>query len=292
MKRTSFLLFLLCLGFSVAAQDVGYGFKAGLNFNRVIGPLEQNAQGEALEEYVGNTGFHVGAIFNFKLDRKYGVRAEILYSQKGGRYFYEGPSYYTLYTIDAEEINTTGIREETVNNTLSYVDIPLGFYYRLTSWLEVSAGANVGVLAGANGAGEIIYSGISENSGNVPEFSITLAYDYRRDETGDAAFGSGSEFIKVDGEDIEIPSSAGAYYEIPKTEEPWFSLLDLGAYAGASLYLNKGFFVGVRANYGLIDITSDAYDYSLQSLDENDDFISRSDKDINFSVQASLGFSF
>ncbi|MCB0707207.1 MAG: PorT family protein [Saprospiraceae bacterium] len=292
MKRTLLLLCFFSISFLSYSQDIGYGFKAGLNFNRFIGPLEEDAQGASLEELVGNSGFHVGAIFNFKFSKEFGARAEILYSQKGGRYRYDGPSYFTLYNLDAEPIKTTGNRKVSLNVTMSYVDIPIGAYYKIFDWLEVSAGGNIGILAGATGAGQVTYSGISENSGTVPEFSITLDYDYRRDETGVATFVGGTPFLKVDGEEIEIPVRSGAYYEYPKLEDPYFSLLDLGVYTGVSLYLNKGFFLGLRANYGLADITNNGYDFSLQSLDANGERIPRSDKDVNFSIQTSLGFSF
>jgi hypothetical protein len=292
MKRFLLLSVFTCIYTMGFAQDFGYGFKAGLSFNRFLGPSEMDSQGAELEEMVNNTGFHVGAIFNLKFIKEFGARAEILYSQKGGRNRYDGPSFFTLYTVDSDEVQTTGNRKSSININASYVDIPIGVWYRPLNWLEFSAGGNIGILGGSSGAGQVTYSGISENGGNVPEFSITLEHDYYRNETGDASFGSGSNFIEVDGEQIELPSRSGAYYEFPRGEGSAYNPLDIGVYGGFSLFLNKGFFLGMRVNYGLTDVTNNNNDYSLLSKDSNGEPIPRDDVDRNFTIQTSLGFSF
>lgn len=293
MKRFLLLSVFACLCATGFAQDFGYGFKAGLSFNRFLGPSEENSQGEALEEMVNNTGFHVGAIFNLKFTDAFGARAEILYSQKGGRNRYDGPSYFSLFTVDTEEIQATGNRKSSINVNLSYIDVPLGVWYRPMKWLEVSAGGNIGILGGSTGAGQVTFSGVSQNGGTVPEFSITLDHDYYRNETGSASFGVGSSFIDVDGEQIEIPSRAGGYYEFPRGDEgSVYNSLDIGVYGGFSFFLNKGFFLGFRANYGITDVSNNDYDYSLQSKGSDGALIPRDDSDHNFSIQTSLGFSF
>ena len=67
--------------------------------------------------------------------------------------------------------------------------------------------------------------------------------------------------------------------------------IDFGLNAGVSFFVNRGLFLGFRANYGLSDVTKDIYDVSLAKLN-NGATIGRSDKDANLSLQTSIGFSF
>ena len=87
MYRISFLsiVFLLCFLPLAQAQFSG-GFVAGLNFATINGPSEMDANGQSLDNYSYRTSFHLGGRFNYMFNEILGVRAEILYSQKGGQY--------------------------------------------------------------------------------------------------------------------------------------------------------------------------------------------------------------
>ena len=97
--------------------------------------------------------------------------------------------------------------------------------------------------------------------------------------------------LNVGGLTSNIPSFLQAYYLFPEDRGSYFSTIDFGLNVGAYYYWNQGLFLGGRFNYGLSDVTKDNYDVSRQSLN-NGQFIQRSDKDRNISLQFSLGFSF
>ena len=87
---------------SISAQDLSFGFKAGLNFSRINTEDIEQSGGVDLESYSGNSGFHLGVVVSNKITDNFGVRGELLFSQKGGRYefclLYTSPSPRDLST--------------------------------------------------------------------------------------------------------------------------------------------------------------------------------------------------
>ena len=282
-------LFLFTFGFT-QAQETSFGFKAGLNFSTFLGPFEQDEANNDLESYGNGTGFHVGGTVNLAFVDRFGLRAELLFSQKGGEYFYDGPSYKLLFDENGEEILTTGIRKMVVDITNSYIDIPVLAYTRLGR-VEFSAGINVGILVGSIGAGETNYTALSNSGSELANIITTLDYNYYRDDAREA-IGETTEAISIGVRDAIVPLFEGAYYEFAVKDGSFYNTFDLGLVGGLSFFLNKSLYLGGRINYGLIDITNDVYDVSKNNLQDNNSFIPLNDADKNLSIQASLGFSF
>ncbi len=288
----SALLLLLSVNF-IVAQELSYGFKAGLNFSHFNTTDIEQSNGEDLESFTQNSGFHLGIIVNSKLTELFGARAEILFSQKGGRYEFEGPSYAVLNSFIGEErIFSTGIRSMNLNTSNTYIDIPVSVYFRPASWLEISAGPNVGLLISSIASGELSFQEISQSEDDAYR-GISLDYRYFSDEPGEFEEANGTEIRMINGQSLEIPKTINAYYDYPDGfETGLYNRLDFGVHAGLSFFINKSLFVGARVNVGLTDITDSEVDRALQELDDNDEFILRDDNDRNFSIQASIGFSF
>jgi len=172
---------------------------------------------------------------------------------------------------------------------LSY--IPLMVYARPVKWLEVSAGASVGVLIGGNGIGEVRFTNARTELGNsVDDFAYNLSYNYGKDSFDDEVIILQS--VSVDGSTANLPGTAGAYFDYDEDFGNYFNRFDMGLVAGISVFLNKGLYVGGRLNYGLSDVTNNAYDRSLVSLNADGTFMERADVDKNMTIQASVGFSF
>ncbi|RMD74824.1 MAG: PorT family protein, partial [Bacteroidetes bacterium] len=86
MKRIA----LICLTLAMAlpllhAQEVHYGFRAGLNFSQLDGPVETDSDGNALEHWDLSSGFNVGALFTFRFVDRFGARTGLSFEQKGSR---------------------------------------------------------------------------------------------------------------------------------------------------------------------------------------------------------------
>lgn len=268
------------------AQDFSYGFKAGLNFSTFSGDIETNTSGEEIETFKLSRGFHFGPIFNFKLTDVLGLRAEILYSQKGLDYAFEGQSYWIFHPTNGDDIyHIGGTRKTRMFVSNGYLDIPILAVARFGR-VEVSLGANVAFLLSSKSIGEVTYS-----SSNIDPFTVSLDYNFRKDDVTSTP-GDDSQIVSVSGKNIPLPKSVGAYYSSLGMDDKLYNSFDVGLNAGVSFYLSKGLFLGFRLNYGLLDTTKETQDISFKNLSINDSFIKKNDVDKNISLQASVGFSF
>lgn len=291
MTRSIVLAFFLAMGFtSVQAQEVSAAFKAGLNFSRLAGPFETNESGMELEKSSFSTGFHIAGGINVRFTDLFGMRAELMYSQKGADYTFDGDSYWIFYPTEESTIHSTGNRSTVLTITNSYLDLPVIGYIR-SGRVEVSAGASIGVLVASRGQGEVVYSGQTVGGEEVDPFTVALDFNYSKDGRQVLDIGE-TESRLIEGKSVDIPKNVGANYAVFGPEENLFNALDIGLVAGAAFFLNDGLYVGLRVNYGLSDVTDEKKDISKVSLDENREFVFRDDFDRNVSLQASVGFSF
>ncbi len=291
MTRTLVLCVGMCVWsmHQVGSQSLHYGFRAGLNFSQIDGPVEMDDNGNALEQWSTATGFNLGAMFTLKLVDAFGLRTGISFEQKGSRYKYEGPHYRTFTTDKGSSVIATGDGKYSLVMTTSWLGLPVQVYVRPLEWLELSVGAYASVLVGATATGEWQFSG-STTAGSPVDLITPLEFNYLRDETKEGDF-SETTLIELNGEPTTLPRALGAYYEWPRTDKPWFNRLDYGLQGGISLFLNQGLFVGLQYQYGLTDLTNNDYDFSRYALDGGHS-IARADLDRNLSWQASVGFSF
>ena len=294
MKRTPLtatLVFFLVISSLLPAmaqyEEVGLGFKAGLNYSKFDGPSEVGPNGEALESFRTVNGFHIGAIVNIKFTDLVGLRTEFTYSQRGTEYEYNGPSYYTLGKYTLRSVTLNGTRKQTMKVTNAYVDIPLMAYYKI-GYFEIFGGVNSSLLVGSTGGGNIEFNGVSPIGNPVP-FNVTLNHNYKTDEAKGAS--PEIEEVSVDGQDYEVPSFTGAYYDFEKRDKNFYKTLDFGLIAGLSYYFNDNLFISGRYIHGLTDVDRNDYDVSLQSL-QNGSLVARADKNTSRSIQFSVGFSF
>lgn len=288
-----FLLLLVLVGNLNAQSDkIGYGFKAGISLAQYDGPSEIGPNGEALESNASSSGFHIGASFKYKLGDLAGFRAELLYSQRGTAYKYDGPSYYVLRgnPPGLPPITLQGTRNQSINVANSFIDVPVSFYYKLKGF-ELSGGFNFGFLISSVGGGEIDFNGKSPITGHsVAPFNVTLDYNYKSDKAGEAS--TTTQDVNVDGRIYPIPTTLGAYYDFTVKDKDMFNSLDMGLVAGLSYFFNEGLFVGVRYLHGFGDVDRNEYDISLQNINSDQSFIRRADENKSSSWQFSVGFEF
>lgn len=198
MMKKTFLL--LCFSaFCIAAQaqydKIGFGFRAGLSFSKFDGPYESAMDGTAFEKYSFNNGFHIGAILSYKFTDLVGVRTELMYSQRGTKYEYSGPSYFKIGQ-GVQQIMLDGTRKESLTINNAYLDIPAMIYYKIGS-IELFGGLNTGLLVASTGGGTINF----ENSNTA--FKVTLDHNYKKDDAGES---SGTQQVTVNGLTYDLPA--------------------------------------------------------------------------------------
>lgn len=281
-----FLIAFLAIGFALQAQ-VSVGFKAGLNFSNMSGELELDAQGNALETIDFSTGFNVGALINYSITDLFGLRTELLYSQKGRVINYNGDSYF-IFNSTNNSIISRGNRDLELDVINSYLEIPLLAYAKLGK-IEFMGGAYVSTLIGSVADGRLTFTPGSRQGNNFDSVDFILDYRYRRDDAGQ---GSGEiKALSVNGRGVDAPSMLGAYYEYDSVDRSLYNLLDFGVIGGVSFYLNDGFFINARVEYGLVDTTDDSSDVSFSQLPDNQ-LSFRNDVDQNFTLHTSVAFRF
>lgn len=292
MNRLSLVfLALAILGCSsLAAQEFSGGFRAGINFATIDGPLETDDSGNVLEEYKLSTGFHVGATANLKFNDYFGLRSELLYSQKGAEYDYNGQSFWILYTEADEPVYATGSRSTSLSITNSYIDIPFMAVGRLGR-VELSGGLNLGFLVSSRGSGELSFTGQTAAGFAVDPFTIALEFNYF-DDTFQRTDIDDVELRDIGGKTVVIPKTLTANFQELEGDQKLFNTIDLGLIGGLAFFLNQGLYAGLRVNYGLSDLTKTERDASRKALDGSNNLIFRDDKDRNLILQASIGFSF
>jgi hypothetical protein len=121
MKKTIItvlsMLFVSSLAFS---QGLSGGIKAGLNF------ANQNFESSGLSlNPDGRTGFHGGVYLTAMFTEKFGIQPEVYYSMQGSKFSVLGSTFETK---------------------VDYVSIPVLFRYNVTSFLNLHAGPQFGLL--------------------------------------------------------------------------------------------------------------------------------------------------
>lgn len=291
--RNFFLLFAFVLLGSLtplAGQEFSGGFRAGLNFIGFSGDQEMSADGTiTFEEFKRTTGFHVGATFALAFTDLVGVKADLMYSQKGSEKRFTGPSYFYLYNgVDDQEGEVYFANlDAQVDIVNSYIDIPVVGYYRIGA-LELEAGASMGFLVNSQASGGKTYT--NSRLTNDP-IIFNVDGSFFSDGAGGAGVLGRAE-TTLPGALIPLPSVISAYYN-NSSDEPLYRRLDFALVGGINVFLNNGLFIGGRYQYGLTDLTRPDNDLRLANETQiGGREYNTNDKDYSRSFQASIGFRF
>jgi hypothetical protein len=293
MKRYLIVLVVCSLisGKAISQNDnIGFGFRAGASIAKLDGPSELGPNGEELEEFTMARGFHIGATVIYKFTDLVGMKAEFVYSQRGTEYKYDGPSYYVLGRRTLRTTTIYGNREQTLDLSNVFLDIPVLAYYKIGK-LELCGGINTGILLASTAGGSTNFEGISSLGNPIAPFQVNLDHNYKKDEAGEAS--SETFDVSIDGSfPYTVPETVKAYYEFDTREENQYKTIDFGLVVGAAFYINEGLYLSARYTHGLSDADVSNYDVSLQSLNTDGSFKYRDDDNRNRSWQFSVGFSF
>lgn len=278
------------------AQELGYGIRVGLNFNKLKGPSEVDMDGNMLETFDYNTGFHVGGNVIIKFTDLVGIRTGVFFSQRGMKYEYNGDSFqFFTEEISNDQIKSFGTRRYRLKVSNSYIEIPIVAYYKIGKRLEINGGVLLGVLANSSAIGEFDYDGGFVGGNDDVQFTQSLDFNYRKDQPASPSdINDDTPIIEFPSSNdvVIIPQTVGAYYmDYPEKSGNYYNTFDFGLTGGISFYLNSGLYLMLSGNYGLVDATNNFYDISRYESDGLT-YINRDDKDYNVSLQISIGFSF
>ncbi len=285
------LLFCLTLLVSIQLSGQGHiGFKTGLNFSNILSDTKEPAAGIIQDQWGRAMNFHIGMTYTYEFLDAFRVRGELLYSRKGGKYRYQGPMHRT-FSGNNQSILTKGNGTYLVDVANTYLELPVSAVFKYKK-IELSAGGYFGLLLFSRGEGGLGYRGTTALGTSTDSLNFILDHNYFADEPG--SFTPGSEIIQVtlDGKNFSAAKTQGAYYNSATQKEKLFNRLDAGLIAGAAWYFNSTLYLGVRVQYGLMDLTNNAGHFSLSSLNNDNTALLRNSREQNFTIQAGVGFSF
>ena len=291
MRTTLFTALFALLCTCVHAQGFSGGFRAGLNFIALSGDQEMSADGmETFESGRRTTGFHVGATFAYEFTDLVGIKADLMYTQKGGERLFQGPGFFYLYGSpeDIEGDLLLGMRDSELDVVNSYIDIPLTAYYRLGPF-EIEGGVSAGFLVNSRVTGGITYSNVALFNQDV---IFSVDGNYFNDRPGGGGVVSFSDTPLPGNTGRVLPETISAYYN-SNSDEKLYRRLDFGLVAGLSYYLNNGLYIGGRYQFGLTDVTRGENDLRFTADPANPGRnYNESDKDYTRTIQVSIGFRF
>lgn len=282
------ILVLCILASTIVHAQFGYGFRAGLSYSKLLGERELDNAGNALDSYRFASGFHIGVSLNYRVTDLFGFRSELIFTQRGTQYKYDGDSYYFLARRTANERIVSGHRLMDYNISMATFELPLIAYYKIGSF-EVSAGINNAFILSSTGGGTLTFNGVAPSGNTIDQFRVILEYNFNRDGAQEA--GVPSLPVRIDGTTLLIPGSVGAYYDFEQKDGNRYKVYDIGLTGGLAFYLNDGLYLGARATYGLIDADDDKYTISLHRVSPAG-HIFRESFTRHFTINASLGFLF
>ena len=281
MKKIILLLCLFAFAHAVYSQTVG--IRAGINFSSFSGPLENG------ESFGYNNGIHFGISYGYKFTPRIMLRAEMLYSQKGTKQKYEGESYFLIYT-PKKTVYENGYDTFNLQISNAYISLPLVVAFQASKKFEIYGGLSPSILINPTARGTRDF--ISRDHPDDILFRQSLVYNYSSDVPKGSSSASKNIRVRVNGEIIGINKIANAYYQTDFVPETYINAIDLSGVVGFNYFFNRGFFGGLRLEYGLMDVTSNKVDYSRAALNLDKTLILREDFDRNVDISLSLGFRF
>jgi hypothetical protein len=122
MKKIIISMAIFAFGFA-NAQETKFGVKGGFNLSN----LTPSEGAKSL------LGFNIGGFAEVKLNEKFAIQPELLFSTQGSKFDIEGSM---------------------IKNSLSYLNIPVMFKYYVADKFNVEAGPQIGVLMSAKLKGD------------------------------------------------------------------------------------------------------------------------------------------
>ena len=291
MKKLSILLIVLFSSLSSMSAQHKFGIRAGLNYSKFSGELETN------EAYDFNTGFHFGFNYTYQLNTTIGFRTELLYTQRGSKQSIQDDAIYNVIrAIDGTTLVEIGNVDYNIGLSLSYFSIPFTVQVKVANKFEIFGGASIDLLFAPTGGGTTVFQ--SRDRPDQIRYTLRHDHNYRTDlARGIADFTQNEVSSQIlNGNTTNINTVLGAYYYYTADEleaqGKRFRFFDTNLILGFNYFINSGFFLGLRAEYGLFDLTNNQIDPSLREINADGSFIFREDKDNSRSLSLSFGFRF
>lgn len=169
MKKNILLLFCFASSAFVSAQNssMSFGIKGGYTLSNM---KFFNTQLDS------KSYFYVGIVAEQPLSSKFGLQAEVLYTQLGGKDSYPGEQL-----VGNEIVNTGDMK---FDYKLNQIQVPISVKYYFIPDLSASAGMNFGFNISSKTKTDTLFGEVSSNSTNVKALNLFpfLGAEYKINE--------------------------------------------------------------------------------------------------------------
>jgi hypothetical protein len=140
-------------------KEINFGVKAGVNFTNI----HTRGGSNGASGNIGNakTGFHIGAVAEIMLNRRFALQAELLFSAQGTE---------LTGIIDSE---LTGIIDSGNTISLNYINVPLMAKFYVVKGLFIEAGPQIGFLVSSE------YKSSEDFDPNSIDFGANFGLGYK-----------------------------------------------------------------------------------------------------------------
>lgn len=105
MKKSIIAIAIMFIGLSASSQSIDFGVKGGFNFTNIM-----SLDGFSLE---GKSGFHAGIFASARFSEKFGLQADVVYSQQGAKFtggefdltYVNIPVVFKYYVVEGQGLN-------------------------------------------------------------------------------------------------------------------------------------------------------------------------------------------
>lgn len=147
MKKL-FTITMALVAFTISAQNITFGAKAGLNFASMAGD-----DADGLD---GRTSFHLGVTAEIEMSDTFSIQPELLYSGQG-------------YTADGD-----------VTGKVDYINLPIMAKFYVADGISLEAGPQIGFLASAKAVVDGESTDIKDSLKST-DFALNLGAGYKLD---------------------------------------------------------------------------------------------------------------
>ena len=147
MKKL-FTITMALIAFTISAQNITFGAKAGLNFASMAGD-----DADGLD---GRTSFHLGVTAEIEMSDTFSIQPELLYSGQG-------------YTADGD-----------VTGKVDYINLPIMAKFYVADGISLEAGPQIGFLASAKADVDGESTDIKDSLKST-DFALNLGAGYKLD---------------------------------------------------------------------------------------------------------------
>jgi opacity protein-like surface antigen len=185
MKKVILTTFSLLAFGIINAQEIKYGLKGGLNVAKLTG---------VEEGFDARGGFHIGGLVEFKVNEKFFIQPELLFSQQGTKGKIPG-----VYGSQVFELETTA--------KYDYLNVSIMAKFYVANDFSLLAGPQMGFLVSAKQKGEAAGLALEKDvkdQYNKVDFGVNfgVGYDFTKNIFAEARYNLGFT-------DIEKETDAG-----------------------------------------------------------------------------------